>query len=566
MIRRNIRLNLRSKILIINISLLLLLSITMLSVIFYQISKTVDDSIYSQLNSNINLGYNMLDEKYPGEWKVEGEKLFKGDKLINGDTEFVDEFKEATNSPATIFMKDVRIATNVLKEGERAVGTKVSKEVADTVLNQGKEFVGEANVVGKNYMAKYIPIKDIDGEIIGIWFTGVEKDSVSSKIKNLMYINSAITAMAIIVAIIITFVFASSINKNIKRILETLRTVSSGDLSKECHVNSKDEIKEIAANINEMSFSMRTLIQDMKDKSEHLHNSSAALTAVSREMSSSSESVASAIQDVARGTNTQAEDLSDISGILNDFGRELDDIVNSIKDININSNSISVMAGESNDNMESLIISVQDMKNSFENFTSKIHNLGENIKQINEITTVINSVANQTNLLALNAAIEAARAGEAGRGFSVVADEIRKLAEQSRVSSETISNLIGGISQETTVMVDSTETMSNKLSNQLDNINTAISSFKKIITSVNQIIPQIQRVDSTSNSVNNQKNLIQEKLEIASSVAQEVSASSEEIAASSEQMSASSQQVDATADELSNMTNDIVNQVNKFKL
>jgi len=207
MIARNVRLNLKNKILFINISLLLFLSITVLSVVFYETTKTIDESIYSQLNSNINLGYSILDKKYPGEWKVDDDKLFKGDKLINGDTEFVDEFKSATNSPATIFMKDIRVATNVLKEGDRATGTKVSSEVGDIVINQGKDFVGEAIVVNKKYLAKYIPIKDISGQVIGMWFAGVEKDSVNSKIKNLMYITATITVGTIIIAIIISFVF-----------------------------------------------------------------------------------------------------------------------------------------------------------------------------------------------------------------------------------------------------------------------------------------------------------------------------------------------------------------------
>lgn len=551
---------------LINILLLLLLSATMLAVVFFQTTKTVDDIIYSQLNSNINLGYSMLDKKYPGEWKLDRGKLFKGDKVINEDTEFVDEYKTATDSPATIFMGDTRVATNVLKEGKRAVGTKVSEEVADIVLNKGENFIGEAVVVDKKYLAKYIPIKDSNGKVIGIWFTGVEKGSVDSTIRNLMLTNTAVTGIAIIIAITISFIFSNTINKNIRRILETLKSVSSGDLSKECSVNSKDEIKDIAADINEMTSSMRGLIREMKNKSEQLYNSSILLASVSTEMSTSSESVAAAIQDVAKGTSSQAEDLSDISSILSDFGKELDNIVDSIQEIDKNSNSISGMAVESNNNMKSLIYSVQEMKNSFESFKLKILNLGENINQINEITAVINSVANQTNLLALNAAIEAARAGEAGRGFSVVADEIRKLAEQSRTSSENISTLIGSISRETSVMVDSTGTISSKLNNQLDSINRAVDSFKKITTSVEEIVPQIRSVSSTSKGINNEKDLILEKIEAASSVSQEVSASSEEIAASSEEMSASSQEVARTANELSSMTTEMLSQANKFKL
>jgi methyl-accepting chemotaxis protein len=562
----NIRLNLRNKILLINISLLLFLSSIILTVVFYETTKTVDDNIYSQLNSNINLGYSMLDKKYPGEWKVNGDKLLKGDKVINGDIEFVDEFKSATNSPATIFLGDTRIATNVLKEGERAIGTKASKEVADAVVSQGKDFVGETIVIDKKYLAKYIPIKDGKNQVVGIWFTGVEKDSVISKIKNTMYKNVALALLAIIIGVIISFVFASNINRRIKRILETLKFVASGDLSKECSVTSNDEIAEIADSINEMTSGMRSLIQEMKNNSEQLHNDSIALASVSKEMSDSSESVASAIQDVADGTIVQANDISDITVILNDFGKEIDGIVSSIQSIDENSNNISSLATTSNSSMENLISSVNEMKSSFDSFKSKIFNLGKEINQINEITIVINNVAAQTNLLALNAAIEAARAGEAGRGFSVVADEIRKLAVQSKVSSENISSLIGNISKEADLMVDSTGIMSSKFDNQLDNINTAVNSFKNIIVSIEEIIPQIQKISLASGSISNEKNRFVEKIENASSISQEVSASSEEIAASSEEMSASSEEVAATAEVLRNMTAEMMKQANKFKL
>lgn len=566
MTNKKLKLNLRNKILLINISLLLFLSIAMLILVFYETTKTVDESVYSQLNSNINLGYSMLDKKYPGQWSIEGDKLFKGSILISGDTEFVDEFKSATNSPATIFMKDTRVATNVLKEGKRAVGTKVSSEVADVVINQGKDFIGEAIVVDTKYLAKYVPIKDKEGKVIGIWFTGVEKDSVNLKIKNLMYKNIGLTFITLIIAFLIIIIFANVINKNIKNILEALRSLASGDLSKKCSITSNDEIGEIASDINIMTASMRELILEIKNKSEQLHNNSMTLASVSKEMSASSESVANAVQDVAQGTGMQALDLSDISGLFNNFGQALDQIVHSIKAIENNSTNINIRATESNTNMESLISSVNEMKSSFDSFKLKILNLGKDIKQINEISNVINGVANQTNLLALNAAIEAARAGESGKGFSVVADEIGKLAGQSRVSSESISIMVENISKETALIVDNTEIIGSKFNNQLEDINRVVNSFKIINTSIDEISQEIRGISSTSNNVSNEKEVIFEKVETSSSIAQEVSASSEEIAATAEEMSASSEEVAATADELSSMTSEMLDHANKFKL
>lgn len=224
------------------------------------------------------------------------------------------------------------------------------------------------------------------------------------------------------------------------------------------------------------------------------------------------------------------------------------------------------MASNSNSNMLTLAQSVTDISKMSQNFICNIAKLGENITEINQITNLINSISDQTNLLALNAAIEAARAGEAGRGFSVVADEIRKLAEQSKVSSQNISNLISGISSETKGIVETADIMSNELIKQTELINVSIESFKQIIQSVYETGPKIQNVNMLAVSINSEKDVILEKVEEASSIAQEVSASSEEIAASSEEMTASTEEVAASTHVLNDMTKQMLEYVNQFTL
>jgi methyl-accepting chemotaxis protein len=117
-----------------------------------------------------------IDTKYPGHWNLVGDELYKGDKLINDDNELIDVISKQTESPATIFLRDTRITTSIEENGKRAVGTKLSEEVAKVVLKEGKEFIGEADILGKSYITKYTPIKNNQGEIIGIWFVGVEKN------------------------------------------------------------------------------------------------------------------------------------------------------------------------------------------------------------------------------------------------------------------------------------------------------------------------------------------------------------------------------------------------------
>lgn len=559
-------LNLKSKILIINISLIVLLGLSIFTVVLYQVNELVVNNIDTTAEGYVNLAEEILDNKYPGDWSVNDDKLFKGNELINNNTEFVDNLKEKTNSVVTIFLNDTRISTNIKNEGKRAIGTKAPLEASNKVLKNGEVFTGEVEVIDTKYEAKYVPIKDSNNKIIGMLFLGVEKSVINNRVFNLMSQIGLIILCVIAAAIIITVIFTNSITRNVKKIVDSLNKISKGDLTEVCKVNAKDETGLIAENLNSMSKNVADLISELKQNYSNLQENAENLSSVSELMALSSEQVSSSIQDVAGGASNQAVDLIEITSKVNKFSEELEKIVVSMRDTEENSKAIEGMASESNKEMNYVIESLNHTSNSFKDFMDKISNLGEGIAQINEITTFINSIADQTNLLALNAAIEAARVGEEGKGFAIVSDEIRKLAEQTKDSSKNINDLISNISKESKDLVDSSGNVDRELNNQVNVINTTVESFKKIITSVNNIIPMIDEANKSAIVVNKEQSFIIEKVEETSSIAEEVSASSEEIAASSEEMSASTQEVNATAKVLMDMTLKIRALVDKFKV
>ena len=558
--------NLKSKILIINISLIILLGLSIFNVVLYEVNKLVVKNIDTTAEGYINLASEILDNKYPGDWHINNNELYKGNELINNNTEFVDNFKKTTNSVVTIFLNDTRISTNVMSEGKRAIGTKSSIEVSNKVLKNGEVFTGEVEVIGNTYEAKYVPIKDSNNKIIGMLFLGVEKSVINSEVFNLMSQIGLIILCVIIVAIIISIIFANSITKNVGKIVTSLNKISKGDLTEVCEVRTRDETGFIAESLNNMSKNVATLVNEIKQNYFNLQENAENLSSVSEVMSLSSEQVSSSIQDVAGGASNQAKDLIEITSIVSDFSQGLEKIIMSIRDTEANSKSIEGMASKSNKEMNYVIDSLNNTSNSFKDFMGKISKLGEGIAQINEITTFINTIADQTNLLALNAAIEAARVGEEGRGFAVVSDEIRKLAEQTKISSKNINDLIGNISKDSKDLIESSGNMDRELNDQVSVINTTVGSFKRIIKSVNDIIPMIDEANKSAIVVNKQQDFIIEKVGETSSIAEEVSASSEEIAASAEEMSASTQEVNATAKTLMDMTLKIRNLVDKFKV
>ncbi|MBU3145291.1 methyl-accepting chemotaxis protein [Clostridium sp. CF012] len=563
----NSNIKLRGKILGIFISILVLLSTLVLVIVYKEVSSLAFKDIESQLNSTSNVGYSLLSQKYPGDWKVEGGVLYKGDKVINEDTDFVDTVKKNTGNLATIFLGDTRISTNVLqKDGTRALGTKVSANVATIVLNSGQEYVGEATILNSLYQAKYVPIKDAREKVIGIWFVGVDKASINNSINNLMSKIVAINIIVLILAISLVVIFVNSLKKNISIISTSLNSVAKGNLDGECIVESKDEFGEIAEYVNSMILNLKEIIQKIQGSSKMVDSSSNNLLGISNEMSSVSENIANSIGEVASGTFTQASDMMNITALLNSFGSEIDLIAQKISNVNESSGYINTMASESNEGMESLVSSIKKVKEAFDDFTTRFNVLGVNLNKINEITDYIKAISDQTNLLALNAAIEAARAGEAGRGFSIVADEIRKLAEQSNESSQSINELINTISIENKIIIRSTDLMKSEISNQVTAINCATDSFRGILVAVSEVIPRIVEVNDSILIINKDKNIIIDKIESSSSVAEEISASSQQIAAASQELNASAEEVSATSYILNSMTKEILEIGNKFKL
>lgn len=308
------------------------------------------------------------------------------------------------------------------------------------------------------------------------------------------------------------------------------------------------------------------MVLEIKNKAENVENSSKDLYDVSEEMTISSQNVYSAIQETANGTNTQASDLVEMTHVLNRFNEVIIQMAKAIDDVRKDSENIHSMTEKGESNIQVLIEGVNKVEKSFEDFASKFDRFNQNINQIKDITNIINGIASQTNLLALNAAIESSRAGEAGKGFSVVANEIRNLAEQCKVSSENISTLIGEVSNDTRDILQVTDIMDGKLSNQKGVTNNIIDSFKQIIKTVNGINPKIELITTFASNINEEKDVILERLETSSSIAEEISASTEEISASTETVNDSAKGVASTAQKLTNIAMETINELNKFKL
>ena len=161
------------------------------------------------------LGLKIIDEKYPGEWYIRNDELYKGNIKINDNNEICEEIGEITGGIANIFLENTTVATNIVVDGERRIGAKADISIAELVLDKGEEYIGRADISGKELFTRYQPLRDGDGKIIGMWLVGPSIDEMNDSIIIILISIYATLMFTGIIAIIITKFFSNSISRPI---------------------------------------------------------------------------------------------------------------------------------------------------------------------------------------------------------------------------------------------------------------------------------------------------------------------------------------------------------------
>jgi len=259
---------------IITISLVVILGLV--TTVFWTMTKIRDEAnqaAVEKARGDLLLGEAFLETRYPGDWAIIDGALFKGETLMNGNHYIVDEIGRLTGDTCTIFQGDIRIATNVIRNERRAVGTKVSDEVGRVVLEEGGEFFGEAEVVGVKYQAAYKPIRDAAGEIIGIWYVGANKHfvdrMVEEAIKDVAYTFSLI--MIFIIGVI--WLLTNSLTRPINKLVGAANRLAQGDLETSIPVSTRDEIGHLARSFDQMRVELKHQYDALHKSNEMLRES-----------------------------------------------------------------------------------------------------------------------------------------------------------------------------------------------------------------------------------------------------------------------------------------------------
>ena len=238
-------------------------------------------------------------------------------------------------------------------------------------------------------------------------------------------------------------------------------------------------------------------LEEVNIASIELSNSVNTLSLTSHNMVTSADEVSHAINEIASGANSQANEIASIVNLLTNLASEVNLIEEKLHVVRGNAKGAGDKAVEGENNIYELINFIVKIKQSFDIVMEKMNELSLTVSEIGKITDIINNISEQTNLLALNASIEAARAGENGRGFTVVATEVRKLAEESKGSSEKIISLVKSVTLETKEVTEKSSEVSSLLEEQAVVANDTIMSFEDIISSVNSVPKLIEETEES---------------------------------------------------------------------
>lgn len=394
----------------------------------------------------------------------------------------------------------------------------------------------------------------------------INQAAMLTKLNNLLTLIIGVFTVVILLVVAVIFIFLQCSMRPMKKLTDTLTTITDGDFTAAVTVKGNDEIALMGRSLNNFVEIMRSIILDIHSVSDQLGNSSATTKKISDALNQAANSQADSMNDVRTTLNQLATGVQDLALHATTLSGVVDETNQKSSRAKENMQQTVTVASQGRADMEGVNKAMSSIVSAMEQLEAIVDKVGTSTEKINTMVGIISDISDQTNLLSLNAAIEAARAGDAGRGFAVVAEEIRKLAEVSASSASEISETINEVNSQVSYMVQQTEESVTHIKENSEKITVSCGIFERIYENVtetdnmiSEIVTEIAHVDDVATNI--------------AALSEEQSASTEEILASTENLTEASRQlsedshvVASSADDVSAAAVALSEHMKKFKI
>ena len=503
----------------------------------YGLMLTTDESKRQSLKNDLAEKRKNLDDNFAAY-----EQLSLTSTQINEMNALKDalqKFRAANNQVVDLATQNKKPEAYALSQKEASPLLKGVLSDLDTIANDSDQGGTEMNELGKAEMVK----------------------SIRTSI--------AVTLIAILLGLGIGIVTIKQIVNRLKMVVAFLIHLSDGDFSinvPEKSMQDRSEFGMLSQSVDKMNRNIRKLIQQILSTAEQMAASSQQLTASAEQSAQAATQVAESTTHVANSSSTQLKLIEHTASIVNEMSNGIDTVTKNIQTVNESSKKTSTTALEGTTAIKTTIEQMARIGEKTENAAEVIHALDGYSKEIDKIVGMISAIADQTNLLALNAAIEAARAGDAGRGFSVVAEEVRKLAEQSALSTKEIVGLIKNVQINTEKAVSYMDENKKEVQSGQKFANSAGDKFNTIFTMITEIGNGIEEITNSTTKLDTGTKRVVEASANIDKESRKAASETQTISAATEEQSASMEEIASASTHLAKMAEDLQITVRKFKV
>lgn len=487
-------------------------------------------------------------------WVIEKKPIFLDSYILNFEGEIIaadDSLKAQGFQAGDSFYID-KEAIKMVKEMKHSDNTKVySYGGIDRITGYAPIF--KDNDSSKEVIA--INAVDFDAKII--------KERTWDTIKLPIILSIVLPFLVALIAIGIV----SKIINPIKGLTDQVNEMSRGNLDIEpLKVNTRDELGQLASDFNQMVIHLKGLIRNVHNNAEQIAATSEEVAANTEETSKSIVDIAESIHLIVDGTKHQVKQLLDADEKTTSIRAELTEMIERMHIVEEAATTSTLSAENGNTVVANIIQGMSEIETQAVLTGENIRNLDGKSQEISHILALITSIAEQTNLLALNAAIEAARAGENGRGFQVVANEVRKLSEQTGDAVNDIYSIVSKIKEEIAGAVDNAKKGETSAQHGFIIVQEAGVTFKKITESITGVSNQIETISNTVRTMDEHMNSVVNSLKESVSISETTSERTLSIAAVTEQQNASMEEIAAATNILARMSEELESETEKFNI